>query len=176
MMRGTFANIRIKNQMVPGVEGGFTKAANGEVVPIYDAAMSYQKAGTPLVVFAGKEYGTGSSRDWAAKGTRLLGVRAVIAQSFERIHRSNLVGMGVVPLQFEDGQSWQSLKLDGSESISISGLTVLTPRSKVTVKVVRPDGRIEEFVTRCRIDTVNELDYYRHGGILHYVLRNLVAA
>jgi aconitate hydratase len=176
MMRGTFANIRIKNQMVPGVEGGFTKAPNGEVVPIYDAAMAYQKAGTPLVVFAGKEYGTGSSRDWAAKGTRLLGVRAVIAQSFERIHRSNLIGMGVLPLQFMQGQSWQSLKIDGSESVSISGLTMLTPRSTVTVRIVRADGRVEEIETRCRIDTVNELDYYRHGGILHFVLRNLVAA
>jgi aconitate hydratase len=176
MMRGTFANIRIKNQMVPGTEGGFTKAPNGETVPIYDAAMAYQKSGTPLVIFAGKEYGTGSSRDWAAKGTRLLGVRAVIAQSFERIHRSNLIGMGVLPLQFAEGESWQSLKLDGSETVSIEGLTTLTPRSSVKVKIVRADGRVEEIETRCRIDTVNELDYYRHGGILHYVLRNLVAA
>jgi aconitate hydratase len=176
MMRGTFANIRIKNQMVPGVEGGFTKAPNGEVVPIYDAAMTYQKSDTPLVVFAGKEYGTGSSRDWAAKGTRLLGVRAVVAQSFERIHRSNLIGMGVLPLQFQDGASWQSLELDGSESVSIEGLTALSPRSSVVVKITRTDGRIEELTTRCRIDTENELDYYRHGGILHYVLRNLVAA
>jgi aconitate hydratase len=176
MMRGTFANIRIKNQMVPGVEGGFTKAPNGEVVPIYDAAMTYQKSGTPLVIFAGKEYGTGSSRDWAAKGTRLLGVRAVVAQSFERIHRSNLIGMGVLPLQFAEGESWQTLKLDGTESVSIAGLTMLTPRSAVTVRIVRADGRVTEIETRCRIDTVNELDYYRHGGILHYVLRNLVAA
>jgi aconitate hydratase len=162
--------------MVPGTEGGFTKAPNGEVVPIYDAAMTYQKAGTPLVIFAGKEYGTGSSRDWAAKGTRLLGVRAVIAQSFERIHRSNLIGMGVLPLQFKEGESWQTLKLDGSETVSIAGLTMLTPRSTVTVRIAYPDGRVEEIETRCRIDTVNELDYYRHGGILHYVLRNLVAA
>jgi aconitate hydratase len=176
MMRGTFANIRIKNQMVPGVEGGFTKAPDGEVVPIYDAAMTHVNAGTPLVVFAGKEYGTGSSRDWAAKGTRLLGVRAVIAQSFERIHRSNLIGMGVLPLQFEEGASWQDLGLDGSETVTIEGLTSLAPRAAVTVKVTRADGRIEEVPTRCRIDTVNELDYYRHGGILHYVLRNLVAA
>jgi aconitate hydratase len=176
MMRGTFANIRIKNQMVPGVEGGFTKAPNGDVVPIYDAAMTYQNAGTPLVIFAGREYGTGSSRDWAAKGTRLLGVRAVIAQSFERIHRSNLIGMGVLPLQFVGGESWQSLGIDGTESISIAGLQELTPRSAVTVKVVSTDGRIREVETLCRIDTVNELDYYRHGGILHYVLRNLVAA
>ncbi|WP_072343222.1 aconitate hydratase AcnA [Devosia enhydra] len=176
MMRGTFANIRIKNQMVPGVEGGFTKGPNGDVMPIYDAAMSYMKSETPLVIFAGKEYGTGSSRDWAAKGTRLLGVRAVIAQSFERIHRSNLIGMGVLPLQFADGESWQSHKIEGAESVSIEGLEGLTPRSEVIVKVVRPDGRIDEIRTLCRIDTINELDYYRHGGILHYVLRNLVAA
>jgi len=174
MMRGTFANIRIKNQMVPGVEGGFTKAPNGETVAMYDAAMEYQKQGTPLVVFAGKEYGTGSSRDWAAKGTRLLGVRAVIAQSFERIHRSNLIGMGVLPLQFAEGESWQTLKLDGTETVSIEGLTKLTPRSTVTVKILRANGEALEVQTRCRIDTVNELDYYRHGGILHYVLRNLV--
>ncbi|WP_298901069.1 aconitate hydratase AcnA, partial [uncultured Devosia sp.] len=176
MMRGTFANIRIKNQMVPGVEGGFTKGPTGEVMPMYDAAMAYQKSNTPLVIFAGKEYGTGSSRDWAAKGTRLLGVRAVIAQSFERIHRSNLIGMGVLPLQFAEGESWQTLKLDGTETVSIEGLTTLTPRSTVKVKIVRADGRIEEISTRCRIDTVNELEYYQHGGILHYVLRNLVAA
>ncbi len=176
MMRGTFANIRIKNQMVPGVEGGFTKGPSGAQMPIYDAAMAYQKSGTPLVIFAGKEYGTGSSRDWAAKGTRLLGVRAVIAQSFERIHRSNLIGMGVLPLQFADGESWQTLGLTGDESVSIAGLTALTPRSNVTVSITFPDGRIKEAVTRCRIDTINELDYYRHGGILHYVLRNLVAA
>ncbi|RUT30025.1 aconitate hydratase AcnA [Arsenicitalea aurantiaca] len=176
MMRGTFANIRIKNQMVPGVEGGFTKGPNGQQMPIYDAAMSYQKSGTPLVIFAGKEYGTGSSRDWAAKGTRLLGVRAVVAQSFERIHRSNLIGMGVLPLQFKDGESWQTLGLDGTETVSIEGLETLTPRSMVTIKIVRHDGRIEEVEALCRIDTVNELDYYRHGGILHYVLRNLVAA
>jgi len=174
MMRGTFANIRIKNQMVPGVEGGFSKGPSGETMAMYDAAMEYQKTDTPLVVFAGKEYGTGSSRDWAAKGTRLLGVRAVIAQSFERIHRSNLIGMGVLPLQFAEGESWQSLKLDGSETVSIEGLTKLTPRSTVTVKIVRASGEVLEIQTRCRIDTVNELDYYKHGGILHYVLRNLV--
>ncbi|MDP1730189.1 MAG: aconitate hydratase AcnA [Devosia sp.] len=176
MMRGTFANIRIKNQMVPGVEGGFTKGPNAEVMPIYDVAMAYQKSDTPLVIFAGKEYGTGSSRDWAAKGTRLLGVRAVVAQSFERIHRSNLIGMGVLPLQFAEGQSWQSLKLDGTETVSIEGLEGLSPRSTVPVSIVYHDGRKEVIETRCRIDTVNELDYYRHGGILHYVLRNLVAA
>ena len=176
MMRGTFANIRIKNQMVPGVEGGFTKGPNGDVMAMYDAAMAYQKSNTPLVIFAGKEYGTGSSRDWAAKGTRLLGVRAVIAQSFERIHRSNLIGMGVLPLQFAEGESWQSLKLDGSETVSIENLLQLAPRATVKVKIVRADGRVEFIDTRCRIDTVNELDYYKHGGILHYVLRNLVAA
>jgi aconitate hydratase len=176
MMRGTFANIRIKNQMLPGVEGGYTKGPDGSQMAIYDAAMAYQAMGTPLVVFAGKEYGTGSSRDWAAKGTRLLGVRAVVAQSFERIHRSNLIGMGVLPLQFAEGESWQSLGLSGDETISIEGLTELTPRSAVTVRIVSPDGTVKEAVTRCRIDTINELDYYRHGGILHYVLRNLVAA
>jgi aconitate hydratase len=176
MMRGTFANIRIKNQMLPGVEGGFTKGPDGTQMPIYDAAMAYQATETPLVIFAGKEYGTGSSRDWAAKGTRLLGVRAVIAQSFERIHRSNLIGMGVLPLQFAEGESWQSLGITGDESVTIEGLTALTPRSKVTVKVRFADGQVKEAVTRCRIDTINELDYYRHGGILHYVLRNLVAA
>ena len=176
MMRGTFANIRIKNQMVPGVEGGFTLGPNGAQMPIYDAAMAFQKSETPLVIFAGKEYGTGSSRDWAAKGTRLLGVRAVIAQSFERIHRSNLIGMGVLPLEFTAGQSWQSLELTGAETVTIEGLDTLTPRSTVTVKIEYPDGRIEEAKTLCRIDTENELDYYRNGGILHYVLRNLVAA
>ncbi|HVY52654.1 MAG TPA: aconitate hydratase AcnA [Devosia sp.] len=176
MMRGTFANIRIRNQMVPGVEGGFTRGPDGKQTTIYEAAMAYQKIGTPLVIFAGKEYGTGSSRDWAAKGTRLLGVRAVIAQSFERIHRSNLIGMGVLPLQFAEGESWQSLGLTGEESVSIEGLAALTPRASVTVRVAFKDGTVKQAVTRCRIDTVNELDYYRHGGILHYVLRNLVAA
>jgi aconitate hydratase len=176
MMRGTFANIRIKNQMVPGVEGGFTKGPDGTQMAMYDAAMEYAKTETPLVIFAGKEYGTGSSRDWAAKGTRLLGVRAVVAQSFERIHRSNLIGMGVLPLQFAEGESWHTLGLTGDETISIEGLTTLTPRSAVTVKITFKDGTVKEAVTRCRIDTINELDYYRHGGILHYVLRNLVAA
>src|SRR6218665_676519 len=144
MMRGTFANIRIKNQMVPGVEGGFTKGPNGDTMAMYDAAMAFQKTETPLVVFAGKEYGTGSSRDWAAKGTRLLGVRAVIAQSFERIHRSNPIGMGVLPLQFADGESWHTLGLTGDETISIEGLTTLTPRSAVTVKLVLPDASLNE--------------------------------
>jgi aconitate hydratase len=176
MMRGTFANIRIKNQMLPGVEGGFTKGPDGTQMPIYNAAMAYEAQGVPLVIFAGKEYGTGSSRDWAAKGTRLLGVRAVIAESFERIHRSNLIGMGVLPLQFTQGESWQSLGLTGDETVSIEGLTTLTPRSDVTVRISFKDGTLKDAVTRCRIDTINELDYYRNGGILHYVLRKLVAA
>jgi len=176
MMRGTFANIRIKNQMLPGVEGGYTKGPDGSQMAIYDAAMAYQAAGIPLVVFAGKEYGTGSSRDWAAKGTNLLGVRAVIAQSFERIHRSNLVGMGVIPLQFADGDSWQSLGLDGSETVSIEGVTEIAPRAMVTVKITKADGSVRNVETRCRIDTANELDYYKNGGILQYVLRSLVAA
>ena len=143
---------------------------------IYDAAMAYQDAGTPLVIFAGKEYGTGSSRDWAAKGTNLLGVRAVIAQSFERIHRSNLVGMGVIPLQFKEGESWQTLGLDGTETIDIEGVTEITPRAQVTVKITRADGTVLPIETLCRIDTANELDYFKNGGILHYVLRSLVAA
>ena len=176
MMRGTFANIRIKNQMLPGVEGGYTKGPDGSQMPIYDAAMAYQAAGTPLVIFAGKEYGTGSSRDWAAKGTNLLGVRAVVAQSFERIHRSNLVGMGVIPLQFADGESWQTLGLDGSETVDIDGVTEIAPRAKVTVKITKADGSVVSIETLCRVDTANELDYYKHGGILHYVLRSLVAA
>jgi aconitate hydratase len=175
-MRGTFANIRIKNQMVPGTEGGFTKGPDGTTMPIYDAAMAYQAIGTPLVVFAGKEYGTGSSRDWAAKGTRLLGVRAVIAESFERIHRSNLIGMGVLPLQFPEGQSWGVLGLDGSETVSIGGIADISPRANVPVTITRADGSTTVVDTLCRIDTENELDYYRNGGILHYVLRNLVAA
>ncbi|WP_350335683.1 aconitate hydratase AcnA [Coralliovum pocilloporae] len=172
MMRGTFANIRIRNQLAPGTEGGISKY-RGEQMSMYDAAMAYKADGTPLVVFAGKEYGTGSSRDWAAKGTRLLGVRAVIAQSFERIHRSNLVGMGVLPLQFDDG--WQSLNLEGDEEITIEGITELTPRQTVTVTIRYPDGKTRSVDTLCRIDTLDELDYYRHGGILHYVLRSLAA-
>ncbi len=177
MMRGTFANIRIKNQMVPGVEGGVTlRQPSGEQMPIYDAAMRYVSEGTPLVVFAGKEYGTGSSRDWAAKGTRLLGVRAVIAESFERIHRSNLIGMGVLPLQFEDGASWKELGLTGAETVSLEGISDISPRQTVTAKVTFPDGAAKEFTAKVRIDTENELDYYRHGGILHYVSRSLAQA
>jgi aconitate hydratase len=176
MMRGTFANIRIKNQMVPGVEGGFTKDPSGATKAMYDAAMEYQAQGTPLVVFAGKEYGTGSSRDWAAKGTRLLGVRAVVTQSFERIHRSNLIGMGVLPLQFKEGESWQTLGLTGDEVVSISNVDAITPRATVIVNIKRADGSSVDVETLCRIDTENELEYYKNGGILHYVLRNLVTA
>lgn len=174
MMRGTFANIRIRNEMVPGVEGGMS-SYNGEVMPIYDAAMRHKADGTPLVVVAGKEYGTGSSRDWAAKGTNLLGVRAVITESFERIHRSNLVGMGVLPLQFADGVTRQTLGLDGSETFTIRGVAGIRPRQDVEVELTRADGSRETFLTRCRIDTVNELEYFLNGGILHYVLRKLAA-
>ena len=174
MMRGTFANIRIKNEMVPGVEGGMT-CYKGEVMPIYDAAMRFKADGTPLVVIAGKEYGTGSSRDWAAKGTNLLGVRAVIAESFERIHRSNLVGMGVLPLQFAEGVTRQTLGLTGDETFTITGVADLRPRQSVTVTLTRGDGSTELFETRCRIDTVNELEYFLNGGILQYVLRKLAA-
>jgi aconitate hydratase len=176
MMRGTFANIRIKNEMIPGIEGGLTKhIPTGEVLAIYDAAMKYKAEGTPLVVVAGKEYGTGSSRDWAAKGTNLLGVRAVIAESFERIHRSNLVGMGIVPLQFADGVDRKTLKLDGTETFTIENVAGLRPRQDVSVKITRADGSTETFQTRCRIDTVNELEYFLNGGILPYVLRKLAA-
>ena len=174
MMRGTFANIRIKNEMIPGVEGGMTQY-HGEIMPIYDAAMRHKADGTPLIVVAGKEYGTGSSRDWAAKGTNLLGVRAVITESFERIHRSNLVGMGVLPLQFAEGVDRKTLKLDGSETFTITGVADLRPRQDVTVTLTRADGTVVTFETRCRIDTVNELEYFLNGGILHYVLRKLAA-
>jgi aconitate hydratase len=191
MTRGTFANVRIKNLMVPGVEGGVTKfhggcdassqtQAGGEgaaaTMPIYDAAIKYQQAGIPLLVIAGQEYGTGSSRDWAAKGTNLLGVKAVVAQSFERIHRSNLVGMGVLPLQFREGTNAQSLKLDGTETYDIVGLGPgLKPQQDLTLKITRVDGQAENVPVRCRIDTPIEIDYYQHGGILPYVLRQLVA-
>ena len=174
MMRGTFANIRIRNKITPEIEGGVTKHfPSGEVVPIYDAAMKYQAEGRQTVVFAGKEYGTGSSRDWAAKGTALLGVRAVIAESFERIHRSNLVGMGVMPLQFvEDG--WQRLGLTGEEMVTIRGLSELRPRKTITVELFRPsDHRVARFQVRCRIDTDTELEYFKSGGVMPYVLRNL---
>ncbi|MBL8651163.1 MAG: aconitate hydratase AcnA [Sphingopyxis sp.] len=174
MMRGTFANIRIKNEMVPGIEGGMSRYG-AEVMPIYDAAMRHKADGTPLVVIAGKEYGTGSSRDWAAKGTNLLGVRAVIVESFERIHRSNLVGMGVLPLQLLDGQSRETLGLTGDDQFTITGVADLKPRQTVTVTVTRPDGSTFAFDTLCRIDTANEVEYYMNGGILHYVLRKLAA-
>ncbi len=177
MMRGTFANIRIKNQMVPGVEGGVTvHFPDGEQMPIYDAAMRYKAEGVPLVVFADKEYGTGSSRDWAAKGTNLLGVRAVIAQSFERIHRSNLVGMGVVPLVFQDATTWHDLKLKGDETVSIKGLVDgLHPRKTLVANITYTNGTTRDVPLTCRIDTLEELDYFKNGGILHYVLRQLVA-
>jgi len=176
MMRGTFANIRIRNEMVPGVEGGMTKyVPTGETLAIYDAAQKYKADGTPLVIFAGKEYGTGSSRDWAAKGTTLLGVRAVIAESFERIHRSNLVGMGVLPLQFPEGTDRKTLGLDGTELVTIENVAGLRPRQQVSVKVVRANGEEFAFEARCRIDTVNELEYFLNGGILPYVLRKLAA-
>ena len=174
MMRGTFANIRIRNEMVPGVEGGYT-TYKGEQMPIYDAAMRHQADGTPLVVIAGKEYGTGSSRDWAAKGTILLGVRAVVTESYERIHRSNLIGMGVLPLQFREGETRKSLGLDGEDSFTIRGLADLQPGQEVTVDVVHADGSTASFTALCRIDTPNEMEYYKHGGILQYVIRNLAA-
>ncbi|HMP45674.1 MAG TPA: aconitate hydratase AcnA, partial [Sphingopyxis sp.] len=174
MMRGTFANIRIRNEMVPGIEGGMSRYGE-EVMPIYDAAMRHKADGTPLVVIAGKEYGTGSSRDWAAKGTNLLGVRAVIVESFERIHRSNLVGMGVLPLQFLDGESRETLGLTGDDVFTITGVADIQPRQTVTVNVTRPDGSTFAFDTLCRIDTANEVEYYLNGGILHYVLRKLAA-
>ena len=177
MMRGTFANIRIKNQMVPGTEGGVTKhQPSGEVMPIYDAAMKYKEQNVPLVVFAGHLYGNGSSRDWAAKGTILLGVRAVVAGSFERIHRSNLIGMGVLPLEFAEGTSAQSLGLTGQEQVTIEGINDIKPRQTLDVQITMADGSKVTAKTVVRIDTENELDYYRNGGILHYVLRNLAAA
>ena len=176
MTRGTFANVRIKNLMVPGVEGGVTiHHPSGEQLSIYDASVRYQRENVPLVVLAGQEYGTGSSRDWAAKGTRLLGVKAVVAASFERIHRSNLVGMGVLPLQFQEGTNAQTLGLDGSETFSLLGLTgELEPRQQVALKIRRNDGREEEVPLVLRIDTPIEVEYYRHGGILPYVLRQIL--
>jgi aconitate hydratase len=180
MIRGTFANIRLRNQLAPGTEGGYTRdftQEGGPVTTIYEAAVNYQNAGVPLVVLAGKEYGSGSSRDWAAKGTALLGVRAVIAQSFERIHRSNLIGMGVLPLQFPEGESAASLGLTGEETFDILGIEELnsgTTPSTVTVRATAPDGRTTEFQAVVRIDTPGEADYYRHGGIMQYVLRNLL--
>ncbi len=177
MTRGTFANIRIRNEMLDGVEGGYTKyVPGGEQMSIYDAAMKYREAGTPLVVIAGKEYGTGSSRDWAAKGTRLLGVKAVVAESFERIHRSNLVGMGVMPLQFKPGDDRASLKLTGAETFDIKGIAGdIKPQQDVVMTVHYADGTSSDVTLLCRIDTLDEVEYYRNGGILHYVLRQLAA-
>jgi aconitate hydratase len=176
MVRGTFANVRIKNLMLGGEEGGNTLGPDGQKTSIYDAAMAYQKTGTPLVVIAGQEYGTGSSRDWAAKGTSLLGVKVVVAQSFERIHRSNLVGMGVLPLQFREGTNAQTLKLDGTETYDVIGLTMaVKPQQDLTLRITRKSGITEDVPVRCRIDTPIEIDYYQHGGILPYVLRQIVA-
>ena len=180
MIRGTFANIRLRNRLLDGVEGGYTRnLLTGEQESIFDASQAYQAAGIPLVVLGGKEYGSGSSRDWAAKGTALLGVKAVIAESFERIHRSNLIGMGVVPLQFPAGQSAESLGLDGTETFSIAGLTALnegtTPRT-VAVTAQKADGSAVSFDAVVRIDTPGEADYFRHGGILQYVLRQLASS
>ena len=176
MVRGTFANVRIRNLMVAGVEGGVTKHyPGGEQMSIYDAACKYSESGTPLVIFAGQEYGTGSSRDWAAKGTRLLGVRAVIAQSFERIHRSNLVGMGVLPCQFREGTNAATLKLDGGETYDLLGIgEELRPQQEVSLVIHRNDGTAETVSLTVRIDTPIEVDYYKHGGILPYVLRQLL--
>jgi aconitate hydratase len=178
MMRGTFANIRIRNEMLSNVTGGMSRHyPSGEQMPIYDAAMRYQAEGVPLIIVGGKEYGTGSSRDWAAKGTRLLGVKAVIVESFERIHRSNLVGMGVLPLQFKDGDSRASLGLKGTEMFDITGIAGgITPRMDVPVTITYADGTKKAITVMCRIDTADEVDYYRHGGILQYVLRNLSTA
>jgi aconitate hydratase len=179
MMRGTFANIRIRNEMLGGEEGGNTvHVPSAEKLAIYDAAMRYKAEGTPLVVIAGQEYGTGSSRDWAAKGTNLLGVKAVLAESFERIHRSNLVGMGVLPLQFAEGQTRKTLGLTGHERIDILGLsqTQVQPRMTLTLRITREDASTQQIQVLCRIDTLNEVEYFKAGGILHYVLRQLIAS
>jgi aconitate hydratase len=177
MMRGTFANIRIRNEMLDGEEGGNT-LFEGQRMAIYDAAMRYQQAGTPLVVIAGQEYGTGSSRDWAAKGTNLLGVKAVVAESFERIHRSNLVGMGVLPLQFLAEQNRKALKLTGRETFDVLGLSgaELKPQMHLALRITRENGEQQTVQVLCRIDTLNEVEYFKAGGILHYVLRQLIAS
>jgi aconitate hydratase len=175
MVRGTFANIRIKNEMLNGVEGGMTKyVPTGEQMAIFDASVKYQADKTPLIIVAGKEYGTGSSRDWAAKGTTLLGIRAVIAESFERIHRSNLVGMGVLPLQFHAGMDRKTLALDGTEVLDIVGVETMKPQQDITVKITRSNGKTEEIKVKSRVDTAVELEYLKNGGILHYVLRKLM--
>ena len=176
MMRGTFANIRIRNEIAPGTEGGFTKLfPEGKVMTVYDAVVEYKKRGTDLVVIGGKEYGTGSSRDWAAKGTKLLGIKTVIAESFERIHRSNLIGMGILPLQFMDGMNRSNLNIKGSELISVLNIEKgLSPSDKVELEIKYISGDIKKIKTLCRIDTKNELEYYKNGGILLYVLRNMI--
>ncbi|WP_439155745.1 aconitate hydratase AcnA [Yoonia sp.] len=176
MMRGTFANIRIKNEMLDGVEGGYTKGPDGEQTSIFDAAMAYQENGTPLVIFAGEQYGAGSSRDWAAKGTALLGVKAVIAESFERIHRSNLVGMGVVPFEFTGGDTRKTLGLTGEETVTIAGLDAVKPLQDMTAQITYADGTTKDITVKCRIDTAVEIEYIENGGVLHYVLRNLAKA
>jgi aconitate hydratase len=178
MMRGTFANVRLRNQLAPGTEGGFTTyLPGGDLMPIYDASVKYREAGVPLVILAGKEYGSGSSRDWAAKGTLLLGVRAVIAESFERIHRSNLVNMGVLPLQFKPGESASGLHLTGKEQFDLVGSgAALTPRGSITVRARTDDGNVREFTAIVRVDTPEELTAFRHGGILPYVLRRLAGS
>jgi aconitate hydratase len=176
MTRGTFANIRVRNHLAPGTEGGWTTdLLDGEVKTIYEAAMQYQEAGVPLVALAGKDYGMGSSRDWAAKGTFLLGVRAVIAESIERIHRSNLVGMGVLPLTYAPGETAETLGLDGTETFDFEVGEALAPRQPVAVRATRTDGTAVEFVATCRVDTPVEVEYYRNGGILHTVLRRMAA-
>ena len=175
-MRGTFANIRIRNEMAPGTEGGYTKLyPEGKVMPVYDAVVEYKKRGTDLIVIGGKEYGTGSSRDWAAKGTKLLGVKVVIAESFERIHRSNLIGMGILPLQFIDNMDRIKLKLKGSELVTIINIERgINPSASVDVEIKYASGDIKKIKTLCRIDTKNELEYYKNGGILQFVLRNMI--
>ena len=175
MVRGTFANIRLRNQLAPGTEGGWTLFQPGdEKMSIYDAAVKYREAGVPLVVIAGKEYGSGSSRDWAAKGTRLLGARAVIAESYERIHRSNLIGMGVLPLEFKPGETRETIGLTGHEVFHIDGVASLAPRKDIQVTAKSPDGAERKFTVVARVDTPEEVNYYKHGGILQYVLRQML--
>lgn len=175
-MRGTFANIRIKNEMLDGVEGGYTKGTDGAQTSIFDAAMAHQETGTPLVIFGGEQYGAGSSRDWAAKGTALLGVKAVITESFERIHRSNLVGMGVVPFEFTGSDTRKTLGLTGDETVSITGLDTITPLQETTATITFANGDTKDITVKCRIDTAVEIEYIENGGVLHYVLRNLAKA
>ena len=173
MMRGSFTNIRIKNEILDGVEGGYTKGPDGAQTSIYEAAMAHQEAGTPLVVFGGEQYGAGSSRDWAAKGTALLRVKAMIAETFERIHRSNLVGMGGIPFEFTAGDTRKSLGIIGDETVSISGLDTIKPLQEVPCTIAMGDGTVKQITLKCRIDTAVEIEYIENGGVLHYVLRNL---